>query len=147
MTRLPAIVFASAALLCCAGYAASAPAQTWKPDRSVELVVFAAAGGGNDKAARVIQKIWQDNRMLEAVVVNKVGGGGSLAYAYVSQKTGDAHAIAIAQAGLQTPEWKKFVDSTGWEPGYKNSQETMAYLRKEYDEARAILTDLGLAKQ
>ena len=31
--------------------------------------------GGNDKAARVIQKIWQDHKMLEAVVVNKVGGG------------------------------------------------------------------------
>ncbi len=83
-------------------YAPGAQAQAWKPDRPVELVVFAAAGGGNDKAARVIQKIWQDNRMLEAVVVNKVGGGGSLAYTYVSQKPGDAHSIAIAQAGLLT---------------------------------------------
>jgi len=35
-------------------------------------------------------------------VTNKVGGGGSLAYTYVSQKTGDAHHIAIAQAGLNT---------------------------------------------
>src|SRR3954471_11017880 len=76
-----------------------ASAQTWKPERPVELVVFAAAGGGNDKAARIIQKIWQENRMLEAVVVNKVGGGGSLAYTYVSQKP-DPHFIAIAQAGL-----------------------------------------------
>src|SRR3954469_11757923 len=73
----------------------------WKPERPVELVVCAAAGGGNDKAARVIQKIWQENRMLEAVVVNKVGGGGSLAYTYVSQKP-DSHFIAIAQAGLLT---------------------------------------------
>ncbi len=301
-------------------------AQTWKPERPVELVVFAAAGGGNDKAARVIQKIWQDNHMLEAVVVNKVGGGGSLAYSYVSQKGVDAHTIAIAQAGLltnqitgrsplsladvtilpyigtepvglavrtespyrnlrefmdqmkkdpaslsvsvgstlgainhftiallakaagvdpkklkilvfgggaesatnllgghidamaqamnnsvpfyqagkmrilgvstakratglpdvptfkeqgynvvidgwyvfvgpksmtsaqivywdavfaktvQTAAWKRFVETTGWEAGYKNSQETAAYLRKEYDEAKAILTELGLAK-
>ena len=89
---------------CMAGVigAPEAAAQAWKPERPVELVVFAAAGGGNDKAARVIQKIWQENRMLEAVVVNKVGGGGSLAYTYVSQKPGDAHAIAIAQAGLLT---------------------------------------------
>lgn len=308
-----------------AGNAATASAQTWKPERPVELVVFAAAGGGNDKAARVIQKIWTENRMLEAVVVNKVGGGGSLAYTYVSQKP-DSHFIAIAQAGLltnqitgrspitladvtvlpyigtepvglavrtespyknlrefmdqlkkepgslsvsvgstlgainhftialltksagvdpkklkilvfgggaesatnllgghidamaqatnnavpfyqagkmrilgvstakraaslpevptfreqgynvvidgwyvfvgpkhmtpaqvaywdgifaktvQTAEWKKFVETTGWEPGYKNSQETAAFLRKEYDDSKALLIELGLAK-
>lgn len=316
------------ALLVCLACACNAPgalAQAWKPERPVELVVFAAAGGGNDKAARFIQKIWHDNRLLEAVVVNKVGGGGSLAYTYVSQKA-DGHSIGIAQAGLltnqltgrsplsvadltvlpyigtepvalavkadspyrnlrefmdqlkkdpaslsisvgstlgavnhftiallakaagvdpkklkilvfgggaesvtnllgghidamaqasnnavphyqagkmrilglstpkraaslpevptfreqgynvtidgwyvfvgpknmtpaqvafwdgvfaktvQTDEWKKFVETTGWELGYKNSQETAAYLRKEYDEAKAILTELGLAR-
>lgn len=74
----------------------------WKPDRTVELVVFAAPGGGNDKSARLMHKIWTENKMLDAVVVNKVGGGGSLAYTYVSQKTGDPHFIAIAQAGLVT---------------------------------------------
>ena len=309
-----------------AGSALPVSAQAWKPERPVELVVFAAAGGGNDKAARVLQKIWQENRMLEAVVVNKVGGGGSLAYTYVSQKPGDAHTIGIAQSGLltnqltgrsplsladvtvlpyigtepvalavkaespyrnlrefmdqlkkdpaslsvsvgstlgavnhfaiallakaagadpkklkilvfgggaesvtnllgghidamaqasnnaipfyqagkmrilgistakrtaslpdvptfreqgynvvidgwyvfvgpkhmtpaqvaywddifartvRTEEWKKFADSAGWEMGYKNSQETAGYLRKEHDEAKAILTELGLAK-
>ena len=81
---------------------ATAHAQPWKPDRAVEVVVFAAPGGGNDKAARYLQRIWHDTKMLEAIVVNKVGGGGSLAYNYVSQKTGDGHAIAIAQAGLLT---------------------------------------------
>lgn len=318
--------FAALLSLACAFNASIAHAQTWKPERPVELVVFAAAGGGNDKAARVIQKIWHDNRLLEAVVVNKVGGGGSLAYTYVSQKA-DGHSIGIAQAGLltnqltgrsplgiadmtvlpyigtepvalavktespyknlrefmeqvkkdpaslsisvgstlgavnhfaiallakaagadpkklkilvfgggaesvtnllgghidamvqaannaaphyqagkmrilglstekrsaslpdvptfreqgynvtidgwyvfvgpknmtpaqiaywdgvfakivQTAEWKKFAETTGWELGYKNSQETAAYLRKENDEAKAILTELGLAKQ
>ena len=74
----------------------------WKPDRTVEVVVFAAPGGGNDKSARQMHRIWTENKMLDAVVVNKVGGGGSLAYTYVSQKTGDPHFIAIAQAGLVT---------------------------------------------
>jgi putative tricarboxylic transport membrane protein len=74
----------------------------WKPSRTVELVVFASAGGGNDKAARALQKIWSDNKIVDAVVVNRVGGGGTLAYTYVSQKTGDAHHIAIAQAGILT---------------------------------------------
>lgn len=80
----------------------SAAAQAWAPSRPVEIVVFAAPGGGNDKAARYLNKIWTENKMLESIVTNKVGGGGSLAYSYVSQKTGDAHHIAIAQAGLVT---------------------------------------------
>ena len=84
-------------------FASSVDAQTaWKPERTVEVVVFAAPGGGNDKSARVMHKIWQETKLLDAVVTNKVGGGGSLAYTYVSQKTGDAHHIAIAQAGLNT---------------------------------------------
>ena len=73
----------------------SAHAQ-WKPERAVEVVVFAAPGGGNDKSARVMHKIWTEAKMVDAVVVNKVGGGGSLAYTYVSQKAGDPHSIAIA---------------------------------------------------
>ena len=83
--------------------AVTASAQTaWKPDRTVEVVVFAAPGGGNDKSARMMHKIWQETKLLDAVITNKVGGGGSLAYTYVSQKAGDAHHIAIAQAGLVT---------------------------------------------
>ena len=77
-------------------------AQGWKPDRTVELVVFAAPGGGNDKAARVLNKIWTEHKLVDSVVVNKVGGGGALAYTYVSQKAGDGNVIAIAQAGLLT---------------------------------------------
>jgi len=83
--------------------AAAANAQSaWKPERTVEMVVFAAPGGGNDKSARVMYKIWQETKLVDAVITNKVGGGGSLAYTYVSQKRGDAHYIAIAQAGLIT---------------------------------------------
>ena len=79
-----------------------ANAQSWKPDRTVELVVFAAPGGGNDKAARYLHKIWQDTKLVDAIVTSKVGGGGALAYSYTSQKTGDGHFVAIAQTGLLT---------------------------------------------
>src|SRR5688572_12139593 len=92
--RLPVIAIA-------AFVAAAAHAQ-WKPDRAVEVVVGFAPGGGNDKSARVMQRIWKDLGLGEAVVVNRVGGGGALAYTYVSQKTGDGHYLAIAQAGLNT---------------------------------------------
>lgn len=84
--------------------AAPCAAQTsWQPDRTVELVVGSAAGGGNDKTARTMQRIWQETGWLaKAVVVNKVGGGGSLAYTHAAQHPGDAHTIAVARTGLLT---------------------------------------------
>ena len=86
------------------GFLLACPAAhaQWKPDRTVEVVVFAAAGGGNDKAARQLQRIWQEGRVLDAAVVNKVGGGGSVAYSYTAQKAGDGLTITLAQAGLLT---------------------------------------------
>jgi putative tricarboxylic transport membrane protein len=82
--------------------AASAYAQ-WKPEKPVEYVVGFAAGGGNDKTARVMQKIWKESKWLENIlVVNKVGGGGALSYTYTNQHPGDAHYIAVAQMGLVT---------------------------------------------
>lgn len=95
-SRLCLCVFAA-----CALFPAHTRAQ-WKPEHPVEVVVFAAPGGGNDKTVRVLQKIWRETKMVDAVVTNKVGGGGSLAYTYVAQKTGDPHVMAIAQAGLIT---------------------------------------------
>ena len=86
---------------CITLHAGPAPAQ-WKPDRPIEMVVGFAPGGGNDKSARVMQRIWKDIGLGEVVVVNRVGGGGALAYTYVSQKAGDGHYLAIAQAGLNT---------------------------------------------
>lgn len=75
----------------------------WKPDRTVEIVVGSAAGGGNDKTGRTLLRIWQENGWLEnAIVVNKVGGGGALAYAYAAQTPGDGHRIAVARTGLLT---------------------------------------------
>lgn len=82
--------------------AASAYAQ-WKPEKPIEYVVGFAAGGGNDKTARVMQKIWKESKWLENIlVVNKVGGGGALSYTYTNQHPGDAHYIAVAQMGLVT---------------------------------------------
>jgi putative tricarboxylic transport membrane protein len=89
-----------AALLSLSAFGAYAQAA-WKPEKPVEIVVGSAAGGGNDKTARVIQKIWTETKMLDGVVTNKVGGGGAIAYTYVSQKN-DPHFIGVAQAGLIT---------------------------------------------
>jgi putative tricarboxylic transport membrane protein len=80
--------------------AAQAP---WKPEKTVEIAVGSSPGGGNDRTARILQRIWQDSKWLEnVVVVNKVGGGGAVAYAYTSQHPGDAHYLAVARLGFLT---------------------------------------------
>ena len=95
-----------AALLTACSFTLAAPSfaqPAWKPERAVEIVVGSAAGGGNDKTGRTMQKIWQESKWLEnATVVNKVGGGGALAYTYTNQTAGDGHRIAVARTGLLT---------------------------------------------
>jgi putative tricarboxylic transport membrane protein len=93
-----------AAILACWACPPAAHAQTaWKPDKVVEYVVGFAPGGGNDKTARIMQKIWKESKLLEnTIVVSKVGGGGAVSYAYINQHPGDAHYIAVAQMGLVT---------------------------------------------
>jgi putative tricarboxylic transport membrane protein len=97
----------------------------WKPDRAVEVVVGFAPGGGNDKSARVMQRVWKDLGVGETIVVNKVGGGGAVAYTYVSQKTGDGHHLAIAQAGLNTNH------ITGRSPLHYNDVTPLAFIGNE----------------
>ena len=86
--------------------AAAAPcaAQTaWKPDKPVEFVVLSSPGGGNDKTARLMQRIWRENKWLDNVnILNRPGGGGTLAYTHVAQQAGDGHYIAVVRKGLLT---------------------------------------------
>lgn len=95
---------AAVMVACAAWSAATCFAQpAWKPERTVEIVVGSAPGGGNDKTARMLLKIWQENKWLEnATVVNRVGGGGAVAYTYTNQNAGDGHRIAVARTGLLT---------------------------------------------
>ncbi len=81
--------------------AAAAAQPAWRPDRNVEIIVPTAPGGGNDKTARMINKIWQ-GMGVQSTVVNRTGGGGAVAYTYLNQRARDAHYLSIAQAGLFT---------------------------------------------
>ena len=71
-------------------------------------------------------------------------------YAFVGPKNLTPAQVAywddIFAKTLRTDEWKKFVETTGWEAGYRNSKDTAAFLRKQYDEAKALLGELGLAR-
>ena len=77
--------------------ALAAAAPEWKPDKRAEIIVTTAPGGGNDKAARLMQKIMQENKLVELspTVVNKPGGSGVVAMNYLNSHAGDGQFLAI----------------------------------------------------
>jgi len=97
--RLATLACSAAALLAAAG---ESPAQAWKPQQPVELIIGSASGSSPDIMARGIQRIWQDKRMVEvpASVVNRVGGGNNVAWNFLSQKQGDGHFLMASNINL-----------------------------------------------
>ncbi|TCO70842.1 Bug family tripartite tricarboxylate transporter substrate binding protein [Rhodovulum euryhalinum] len=84
-------LMASAALV----LGAPASAESWKPNKPVEMVIMAGAGGGADLLARLFQSIIQKNDFspMPVLPVNKGGGSGAEALRYLKDKEGDAHII------------------------------------------------------
>jgi putative tricarboxylic transport membrane protein len=82
------------------------PASSWKPEKPVEFVVQASAGGGSDIFARTIAKVLADEKIVTVPinVVNKPGGSGAVAYSYLNQKKGDPHVIStVTGSYITTP--------------------------------------------
>lgn len=94
--------------LCCMVFATlvcgGAFAQTWSPQKNIEIVVGSAPGGSNDKTGRTVEKILSEKKLVPTTITvnNKPGGGGNISLTYVSQKTGDAHFLAVATPSLLT---------------------------------------------
>src|SRR5918999_5195611 len=86
---------AAAVLTVCVSTAA---AQSWVPQKNVELVVPNPPGGSNDKTARTVERILVSNKLIPSTltVVNRAGAGGTLAYTYVQQHAGDPHYLVVA---------------------------------------------------
>lgn len=115
-------------------------AQGWRPQRSVELVVPASAGGSLDITARTVQQQMLDLKLVTApiVVVNRAGAGHLIAYNYLKQRDGDPHYIGIATSVLITghTEGRLPMNYTAFTP--------LALLLTEYI-AFAVRTDSPLA--
>jgi putative tricarboxylic transport membrane protein len=47
---------------------------------------------------------------------------------------------------VQTEEWKKEMTSNYWESNFMTSADSRRYLKSQYDEYKAVLVDVGLAK-
>lgn len=82
----------------CAAALAAAPAWAqFKPTKPVEFIVHTGPGGGADVLARFIAQVIEKENLapVRFQVNNRDGGGGLRAMAYVVEKKGDPHAIAV----------------------------------------------------
>ncbi len=79
------------------GFATSGWAQGWTPQRSVEIVVGFAPGGGVDRTARALERVLTTNKLVTSgvMVANKPGGNTTIAYQYLSQRPADGHTLMV----------------------------------------------------
>lgn len=89
----------AASLLLATGHAWG---QDWRPEKAVEIVTPSAAGGSNDRVARVIQKIAQERKLVSVPVsvINRPGGNQTLSRAYLLAHPNDAHYLDIGNPTL-----------------------------------------------
>jgi putative tricarboxylic transport membrane protein len=79
-----------------------AHAQSWRPEKAVEIIAASGPGGNTDKLARTIQRILQEEKLVLTPlnVVNKTGGNQTLARAYLNQHPGDGHYLELSNPTL-----------------------------------------------
>jgi len=87
----------------CLAFSTAACAQSWKPERNIEIAVNSGAGGAADRQARLIQKMLQTLPGMPAItVVNRGGGGGIVALTFMTQHPGDAHYLSNLSTAIVT---------------------------------------------
>ncbi|MCE9640649.1 MAG: tripartite tricarboxylate transporter substrate binding protein [Betaproteobacteria bacterium] len=85
-----------------ASFAGAAAAQGWSPQRNVEVIVPATAGGSLDTTGRTVTRIWGDLKLLpvSSTISNRAGGGHAVAYNYLAQRPNDPHFLAVTSSTL-----------------------------------------------
>jgi putative tricarboxylic transport membrane protein len=53
----------------------------------------------------------------------------------------------VFKKSVENKVWKDYLAANSWDPGYMNAQETRAYLDKQHAQDKALLTELGMAKE
>jgi putative tricarboxylic transport membrane protein len=79
-------------------------AQSWKPDKNIEINIGLSAGSSQDRTGRALQKVWQENKVLTVPVnvVNRASGGGALALTALAQHPGDGHFLYVSSPTFLT---------------------------------------------
>jgi len=85
-------------------FAAPGLAQTWKPEKPVEIIIGTTPGGPQDRTGRLIQRILKEQKLVPTPVnvVNKPGGGGVIGLTYLSQHPDDGHYLMVNSMTLFT---------------------------------------------
>ncbi|MCB8889508.1 Bug family tripartite tricarboxylate transporter substrate binding protein [Vreelandella malpeensis] len=73
----------------------ASPAWAQWPEKSIELIVAYAAGGGTDVTARVLQPMLERELGQSVVVVNRPGAGGEAGHAALSSAKPDGYTLGI----------------------------------------------------
>jgi putative tricarboxylic transport membrane protein len=81
-----------------------AAAQGWVPERHVEIISPAGAGGSVDAATRNIERIMRELKLVpvSTAVVNRAGAEHAIAYNYIKQRAGDPHFLSVTSQVLIT---------------------------------------------
>lgn len=103
-SSLKAAKRAGLAVIALASAALATPALAWEPEKPVEIVVAAGAGGASDQMARMLQAAIQKNNLLKQPVIVSLKGGasGAEALAYMKSAEGDPHKFVIAYSLIYT---------------------------------------------
>lgn len=86
------------------GWPQGAAAQQWVPERHVEFVVPAGAGGSMDTAMRTVERAVRALKVVSVSsgVVNRAGGEHAIAYTYLQQRAADPHFLSLTSPVLLT---------------------------------------------
>lgn len=78
--------------------------RSWQPERAVEIVAGTPPGGGLDRTARALAKAIEAARLLDVPVAvkNVPGDGARAAWAYMDERRGDPHFLAVSHPNLTT---------------------------------------------
>ena len=76
--------------------------QSNYPNKSITLIVPAAAGGGSDRLARMIQKAFKENNLIDVpmVIVNVPGAGLSIGSRRVKDSKPDGYTFLLTHVAL-----------------------------------------------
>jgi putative tricarboxylic transport membrane protein len=77
-------------------------AQSWKPDKALEIIVGTTPGGPQDRTGRLVQRLMQERKLVDQpiTVINKAGGGGAVGMTYLAQHAADPHYMMIVAQTL-----------------------------------------------
>ncbi|MBR7796874.1 MAG: tripartite tricarboxylate transporter substrate binding protein [Bacillota bacterium] len=70
----------------------------WTPEKPIEIIAPAGAGGGWDTTARMAAKVFTEEGLIDQDigVVNKPGGGGAVGWAYIAGKQKSSYNLFVS---------------------------------------------------